>query len=286
VVEEDKSLPDIRELELLAKQMRYLILRTTHTAGVGHTGGSLSMVEILIALYFRVMNIDPKYPGMKERDRFILSKGHATPGFYSALALRGFFPEEELTTFDQRGTRLQAHPDMHKCPGVDYSSGSLGQGLSIGIGMARGGAAAGRKFCTFVLMGDGELQEGQVWEAAMYAGTRKVKRLIAIIDYNKFQLTAGTAETLDLEPLQDKWEAFNWQVLSCMGNDMESVTAAQEQAVKLSEHGPVVIIAHTVKGKGVSFMEGTHTWHGKAPNVKEFAEALAELGIQDRNGGV
>ncbi len=272
----DKKL--ISELESRANDIRCLILKTTYNAGAGHMGGSLSMAEIMSALFFNIMNIDPDNISMEGRDRFILSKGHATPGYYSTLALRGFFPESELATFDQVNSRLQAHPDMHKCPGVDYSSGSLGQGLSIGIGMAQGGAAAGRKFNTFVMLGDGESQEGQVWEAAMYAGAKKVKRIIAIVDYNKVQLAAKTAETVDLEPLDQKWEAFNWSVLQCNGNDMEETLNILHKAVLVSQDGPVVILAHTVKGKGISFMEDRFQWHGKAPNKDEYTRALTELG--------
>ncbi|MCK5153081.1 MAG: transketolase [Spirochaetales bacterium] len=276
----DKKL--IIELEKIANDIRYYILKTTYNAGAGHMGGSLSMADIMSALFFNIMKIDPENIAMVERDRFILSKGHATPGYYSTLALRGFFPLSELGTFDQVNSRLQAHPDMHKCPGVDYSSGSLGQGLSIGIGMASGGEAVGRKFNTFVMMGDGESQEGQVWEAAMYAGANKVKRLIAIIDYNKVQLAAKTNETVDLEPLDKKWKAFNWTVLQCNGNNMREILGSIIKAVDISQNGPVVIIAHTVKGKGISFMEGKFQWHGKAPNKEEYINALTELGCLDR----
>lgn len=272
----------ISELESLAVDLRYLILKTTHNAGAGHTGGSLSMVEILSCLYFHIMNIDPDDPAKEERDRFILSKGHTTPGYYSTLARRGYFPESELKTFDQVGSKLQAHPDMNKCPGVDYSSGSLGQGLSIGIGMALGGQAAGRQFNTFVLMGDGESQEGQVWEAAMYAGAHKVKNIIAIVDYNKVQLAAKTADTLDLEPLDQKWKAFNWSVLQCDGNSMKEVLKTLLHAVDMSRKGPVALLAHTTKGKGISFMEDTFEWHGKAPNKEELKQALKELACLDR----
>jgi len=275
---------EISKLKQVAVDLRYLILKTTYTAGAGHTGGSLSMVEIMTGLYFKVMDIDPEQPLMEGRDRFILSKGHSTPGYYSTLALRGFFPKSELLTFDQVGSILQAHPDMHKCPGVDYSTGSLGQGLSIGIGMALGGEAAGKRFNTFVLLGDGESQEGQVWEAAMYAGSNKVRRLIAIVDYNKVQLAARTAETLDLEPLDQKWKAFNWTVLQCNGNKIEEVLSSLDQAVLLSQKGPVVILAHTIKGKGISFMEDRFEWHGKAPNKEELTRALVELGCQEREG--
>lgn len=278
----DKKL--IIELEKIANDIRYYILKTTYNAGAGHMGGSLSMADIMSALFFNIMNIDPENIAMEERDRFILSKGHATPGYYSTLALRGFFPESELATFDQVDSRLQAHPDMHKCPGVDYSSGSLGQGLSIGIGMAVGGAAAGRKFNTFVMLGDGECQEGQVWEAAMYAGANKVKRIIAIVDYNKVQLAGKTAETVDIEPLGRKWEAFNWLVFQCNGNDMEETLNILQKAVVACQAGPVVILAHTVKGKGISFMEDQFQWHGKAPDKKEYIRAITELGCLKREG--
>ena len=274
----------IKELERRAKEIRYLILKTAHEAGAGHVGGSLSMAEIMTALYFNVMTIDPENPAMEERDRFILSKGHASPGYYSTLASRGYFPEEELATFDRVDSRLQAHPDMNKCPGVDYSAGSLGQGLSIGLGMARGGRDAGKNFTTFVLMGDGEIQEGQVWEAAMWGGAAKVKGIVAIVDYNKVQLAATTAATLDLEPLADKWRAFGWHVLECEGNDMGRMAETLEEAKSLSSEGPAAVLAHTVKGRGVSFMEGRFQWHGKAPNREEFHKALAELGCADREG--
>jgi len=278
----DKEL--ITKLEKLANKIRCFILKTTYNAGAGHMGGSLSMAEIMAGLFFHVMNIDPENISMEDRDRFILSKGHATPGYYSTLALRGFFSELELTTFDQVDSRLQAHPDMNKCPGVDYSSGSLGQGLSIGIGIAVGGAAAGRKFNTFVLLGDGESQEGQVWEAAMYAGANNVKRIIAIVDYNKVQLAAKTAKTLDLEPFDQKWKAFNWKVLQCDGNDMKETLRTLNKAVTIGQDDPVVILAHTVKGKGVSFMEDRFQWHGKAPNEEEYIQALTELGCLDMEG--
>jgi transketolase len=272
----------IAELEGLARELRFLILKTTHTAGAGHTGGSLSMVEILTSLYFHIMNIDPEDPSMEDRDRFILSKGHSTPGYYSALALRGYFPESELASFDRIDSRLQAHPDMNKCPGVDYSTGSLGQGLSIGIGMALGGQAAGKKFNTFVLLGDGESQEGQVWEAAMYGGAHKVRNIIAMVDYNKVQLAARTADTLDLYPLDQKWKAFNWSVLQCDGNNMTELLKTLKEAVEMSREGPVVLLAHTIKGKGISFMEDSFEWHGKAANAEEYRNALEELSYQDR----
>jgi transketolase len=268
---------DIGELEEIARELRLAILDITHHAGCGHTGGSLSAVEILTALYFRIMHIDPSRPDMPDRDRLVLSKGHITPGYYTTLAKRGYFPEATLATYDQVNSILQGHPDMTKTPGVDMSTGSLGQGLSVGIGMALGGAADGREFTTYVVLGDGELQEGQVWEAAMYAGTHRVRRLVAVVDYNKVQLAGKTAEILDLEPLDDKWQAFGWQVGECDGHDIAAVVDALEEATRASLEGPVVVIAHTVKGKGVSFMEDAPEWHARAPNDDEYERAKQEI---------
>lgn len=268
----------ITKLEAEALYVRKLILKTTYEAGCGHTGGSLSETEILVALFFEILSINPEDPRNKDRDRFILSKGHATPGYYSVLAARGFFKEEELATFDTINSRLQAHPDMNKCPGVDFTSGSLGQGLSIGNGIALGGEDQKQTFKTWVLLGDGESQEGQVWEAALYAGAHKTKRLIAIIDYNGVQLASTVADAVDLNPLAAKWEAFNWKVFSCDGHNMKELVETMYQAGEASEKGPVVIIAKTVKGKGVSFMEGKFEWHGAAPNKEEYHRALQELG--------
>jgi transketolase len=267
----------VAELQGIAHELRGLVLKTVHHAANGHIGGSLSEVDILSALFFRIMNIDPDDATKVDRDRFILSKGHSTPGYYSTLARRGYFPVGELDTFDQIGSRLQGHPDMHKTPGVDISSGSLGQGLSCAIGMALGNKAGATSFTTFVLMGDGELQEGQVWEAALYAGASRLQRIVAIVDNNGVQLSAPTREVVGLEPLGRKWEAFGWRVLSCDGHDMADLVATLERAKADSAEGPVAVIARTVKGKGVSFMEGKHEWHGKAPNDEEYRAAMAEL---------
>jgi transketolase len=275
------SLLSITKLESMSRSVRRLVLDTTHRAGMGHTGGSLSEADILTALYFRVMRaIDPKVPGKTDRDRFILSKGHATPGFYAALASRGYFSPKTLETFDELGTTLQAHPDMRKTPGVDMSSGSLGQGLSVGIGMA---IAAGCKpelggFRTFVLMGDGELQEGQVWEAAMYAGSRAQAGVIAIVDCNGVQLSTATDGAVGPESLAGKWKSFGWHAMVVDGHDMGALVEVLEKARELSGSGPVAVIAKTVKGKGVSFMEGRYEWHGKAPNDAEYEQALKEIG--------
>jgi transketolase len=267
----------IAALGELARELRVSIIRTTHRAGCGHTGGSLSEVEILTALYFELMNIDPARPDWPERDRFILSKGHCTPGYYSALAKRGYFSEDLLATFDEVDSLLQGHPDMRKTPGVDMSTGSLGQGLSVGIGMALGGEANGQSFQTYVLLGCGEIQEGQVWEAAMYAGNHRVPRLVAILDYNKVQLTGATESVLSLQPVVDKWSAFAWEVLECDGHDLASLLEALDRARSLSARRPVILIAHTVKGKGVSFMENRFEWHAKAPSDAEAEQAIREI---------
>jgi transketolase len=281
MAERNESAPE-NSLEIAAKPrtLRRLILETTHRAGMGHTGGSLSEAEILIALYFRVLrNIDPAEPARPTRDRFILSKGHASVGYYAALAMRGYFPLSELETFDVLGTRLQAHPDMSLAPGVDFSTGSLGQGLSVGIGMAlasRDLPALG-SFVTFVLLGDGELQEGQVWEAALYAGSAGLPRLVAIVDSNDVQLSSRTSDAVALEPLAAKWRDFGWRTFEVDGHDLDAVCAALGDARAFSSEGPAVVLARTVKGKGVSFMEGRWEWHGKAPNDAEFAAAMKEL---------
>ena len=237
----------------------------------------MSEVEILVALYFKIMNIDPPNPGWVERDRFILSKGHSSPGLYCTLANRGYFKEELLAEFDKIDSMLQGHPCMLKTPGIDMSTGSLGQGLSSGIGVVLGREKRGLDFTVYVLIGDGELQEGQNWEAFMYAGFKKLTRLVAIVDYNKVQLTGATHQILDLEPLQEKLQAFRWQTLECNGHNIDQVVETIEQAKAMSKNGPVAVVAHTVKGKGVSFMEGKYQWHGKAPNEQERKQALAEI---------
>ena len=276
IVEPEK----ISALEKTAKDIRKLIIKTTHEAACGHTGGSLSEADIITALFFEVMNIDPSNPRMENRDRFILSKGHATPGYYSALALRGFFPVETLETFDRIDSILQGHPDMNKTPGVDMSSGSLGQGLSIGIGMALAGLRKNLDFTTFVLMGDGESAEGQLWEATLFAGAsnKRVKKIVAITDYNKVQLASRTSEAIDLDDLADKYRCFGWKVYECNGHDMEDLVRTLHRAKEEADEGPVSVIAHTVKGKGVSFMEGKYQWHGKAPDEAQYAQAMKELG--------
>ncbi len=268
---------ELAQLRDVCRRLRLSILRTVAHAGAGHTGGSLSEVEILATLYFRVMRIDPSYPQWPNRDRFILSKGHASPGYYCTLAARGYFDEARLAEFDAIDSMLQGHPCMRKTPGVDMSTGSLGQGLSAGAGMALGRDLLKMFFHVYVLLGDGELQEGQVWEAVMFAGQRKLTGLVAIVDYNRVQLSGTVPGTLDLEPLADKWRAFQWSVFECDGHDLASLVPAIEEARQASASGPAVVIAHTVKGKGVSFMEGKYEWHGKAPNDEEYRRALAEI---------
>ena len=267
------------ELAYAAGRIRELILHTTHTAGAGHTGGSLSEVEILTLLFFKHLHIDPEHPRMGNRDRFILSKGHATPGYYSTLAYRGFFDLEVLASFDSLGSILQAHPDMHKVPGCDISSGSLGQGLSCGIGMALGAVKSGVENVVYVLMGDGESTEGQIWEAALYAGAknRKVKNLVAIVDNNRVQLASHTKDAVDLGDLAGKYEAFGWSAITCDGHDITALDAAFTKARRLAAEGPVAVIANTVKGKGISFMEDTCSWHGRAANDEEYELAMREL---------
>ena len=267
----------IQELKDFAKDIRCLVLKTAHDAGAGHTGGAMSIPEILSVLYCHSMKIDPKRPDWPERDRFILSKGHSSIGLYAALCLRGYFGKECMCEFDPIDGMLQGHPDLLKTPGVDMTTGSLGQGLSVGIGMAIGRDRQDMDIHVYVLLGDGELQEGQVWEAAMYAGFHKVKKLVAIIDYNQLQLTGWTKDTLDLEPLEDKWRAFGWRVFSCDGHDVASLVETLDKA-RMTDDGPCAVIANTLKGKGVSFIAGQVQWHGRAPSSEELARALDELG--------
>ena len=266
-----------KDLKHICREIRKSIINTIADARCGHTGGSLSEVELLTALYFKIMNIDPEKPSMVNRDRFILSKGHSSPGYYCTLAKRGYFKEDVLKTFDKIDSILQGHPCMNKTPGVDMSTGSLGQGLSVGIGMCLGRDKRGLDFNTYVLVGDGEMQEGQNWEAIMYAGAKKTKGLIGIVDYNKVQLTGTSQEILSLDPLDEKFKAFGWAVVECDGNNIAEVVEVFKKAKVLSLAGPVAVIANTIKGKGVSFIEGKYQWHGKAPDDEERKLALAEI---------
>ncbi|HEX5435567.1 MAG TPA: transketolase [Gemmatimonadaceae bacterium] len=267
----------IASLEDIARTLRRDILRMIAAAKSGHPGGSLSAVEVVTALYFGgVLHVDPQNPDWPDRDRFILSKGHAAPVLYAALAERGFFPVDELMTLRRVNSRLQGHPVQGLTPGVDASTGSLGQGLSVGIGNALAGRLDGKSFRTYVMLGDGECQEGQVWEAAMAAGNYELDTLTAILDYNGYQLDGPVNSIQSLEPVGMKFTAFKWNVIEIDGHDLRAVLDAFHRAQE--HHGqPTCIIAHTVKGKGVSFMENNNEFHGKAPNAEQLEVALSQL---------
>jgi len=266
----------IEDLQGIARKLRRHVITMISTAGSGHPGGSLSAADIVTALYFRIMRHDPANPKWPDRDRFILSKGHAAPILYAALAECGYFPLEWLTTLRKTGTCLQGHTDSTLTPGVDMSAGSLGQGLSVGIGMALAAKLDKKDYRTYVMLGDGECQEGQVWEAAMFAPNYKLDNLTAIVDYNGLQLDGFTKQIMDLEPFIDKWRSFKWEVLQIDGHDMKQVIEALQKAGGVKGK-PVVIVARTVKGKGVSFMENNVDYHGKAPGKSETETALREL---------
>lgn len=277
--EEKGALLNLGELESKANDIRVDIVKMVAEAGSGHPGGSLSAAEIMTALYFGgILEHDPSDPRDDRRDRFVLSKGHAAPALYATLAEAGYFPVEETLTLRKLHSRLQGHPDCRKLPGVEASTGSLGQGLSIAAGMACGLKLDGSGSFVFTLLGDGECQEGQVWEAAMFAAHRGLDNLVAIIDHNHLQIDGNIEDVCSPESLAAKFEAFGWQVLTCDGNDMEAVLAALETAKGSKDPSPRVVIAETTKGKGVSFMEGQAGWHGKAPNAEQTAQALDELG--------
>lgn len=265
------------ELQKMANEVRKGIVTAVHSAKAGHPGGSLSAADIFTYLYFEEMNIDPANPKAEDRDRFVLSKGHTAPGLYSALALRGYFPVEQLKTLRHVGSILQGHPDMKHIPGVDMSSGSLGQGLSAAVGMALAAKMSGKDYRTYCLCGDGEIQEGQIWEAAMFAGHRKLDNLLVIVDNNNLQIDGSVAEVCSPYPIDEKFAAFGFHVININGNDFDEIDKAFKEA-KATKGMPTAIIAHTVKGKGVSFMEDQAGWHGKAPNDEEYAIAMDELG--------
>jgi transketolase len=275
------------ELADIARRGRIHVLRAVAHAKGGHVGGPYSAMDMLSALFFEVMNIRPEEPDWPDRDRFVLSKGHSSIALYSVMAMRGFFDEEELLTFDAIDSRLQGHPDMTITPGIDMSSGSLGLGFAAALGMALGATAVGRDFTTYVMLGDGECNEGIVWEGAHVANRYRLDNLIAIIDHNKLQQFGWRGDTLDerITPyvgnqLADRWRAFGWHVLEVDGHDIDAFidTMAEAKAVAGS---PVAVIAHTVKGKGVSFMEGDYTWHSRVPTDEEFATAMEELAAPD-----
>ena len=268
---------NVLELKKTANEIRKGILTSVHAAKAGHPGGSLSSAEILTWLYFEEMNIDPKNPRKADRDRFVLSKGHSAPGYYSALAERGFFPKEDLLTLRHTGSHLQGHPNMNDTPGVDMTSGSLGQGISAAVGMAVSAKLSGDSYRVYALLGDGEIEEGQVWEASMFAGFHKLDNLVVIVDNNNLQIDGPVSEVCSPYPIDKKFEAFNFHVINVEdGNDMEQIGAAFKEAREVKGM-PVAIIAHTVKGKGVSFMENQVGWHGKAPNDEQYEQAMAEL---------
>ena len=265
------------ELQKMANEIRKGIITAVHSAKAGHPGGSLSATEVFTYLYFEEMNIDPKNPKKADRDRFVLSKGHTAPGLYSALAHRGYFPVEDLVTLRHLGSYLQGHPDMKHIPGVDMSSSSLGQGISAAVGMALSAKLSNESYRVYTLLGDGEIQEGQVWEAAMFAGHRKLDNLTVIVDNNGLQIDGNIEDVCSPYPIDKKFEAFNFHVINVEdGNDFEQLKAAFDEA-KTVKDMPTAIIMRTVKGKDVSFMENNAGWHGKAPNDEEFAIAMAGL---------
>ena len=264
-------------LQKHALEVRKGVLVSTHAAKSGHPGGSLSAADIFTYLYFEEMNIDPKDPDKADRDRFVLSKGHTTPGYYSVLAERGFFPKEDLETFRHTGSYLQGHPDKKHIPGVDMSSGSLGQGVSAAVGMALSAKISGDDYRVYALLGDGEIQEGQVWEAAMFAGAKKLDNLVVIVDNNNLQIDGTIVEVNSPYPIDEKYRAFNFHVINVEdGHDFDQLRAAFAEA-RDTKGMPTAIICKTTKGKGVSFMENQVSWHGSAPNDEQFAQGMADL---------
>lgn len=265
-----------RDLAVTAQRARLLALDMVHTAGSGHIGGSLSVMDLLTTLYFHQMRIDPKAPQDPSRDRLVLSKGHCTPALYSVLALRGYFPVEECRLFRSIQGHFSGHPDMNHVPGVDMSTGSLGQGISAAVGMALAGRVDRADYCVYAILGDGEVEEGQVWEAAMAAAKYHLDNLCAIVDVNGLQIDGRTADVMPSEPLDAKFTAFGWNVLKVDGHDYGAIAAALDLAGR-TKGVPTVLLARTVKGKGISFMEDNPGWHGKAPNDEQYAQARAEL---------
>ena len=268
----------MNKLELMktANEVRKGIVTAVHSAKSGHPGGSLSSADIFTYLYFEEMNVDPANPKWEDRDRFVLSKGHVAPGLYSTLAERGYFPKEDLKTLRHTGSYLQGHPDMKHIPGIDMSSGSLGQGVSAAVGMAAAGKYDKKDYRVYTLTGDGEIQEGQIWEAAMWAGHRKLDNLVVIVDNNNLQIDGSVEDVCSPYPIDKKFEAFNFHVINIDGNDFDQIRAAFKEA-RETKGMPTAIIAKTVKGKGVSFMENAAGWHGKAPNDEEYEIAMADL---------
>ncbi len=267
---------DISKLKEIAKEIRKDIIEEIYNAKSGHPGGALSIADILAVMYFNQMNIDPKNPKMEDRDKLVLSKGHASAAIYAALAERGFFEKEELVKFRKLGSMLQGHPDMKKIPGIDMSSGSLGQGLSVACGMALSSKLKKQDSRVYVILGDGEIEEGQVWEAAMTASHYKLDNLCAIVDYNNLQIDGKITEVMNSNPIDKKFESFGFKVFNVDGHDIKALIDVFEEAKSVKEK-PVAIIAKTIKGKGISFMENKAEWHGKAPNEEQYNEAMKEL---------
>lgn len=265
-----------KQLMAAACKVRMGAIKGVHAAKAGHPGGSLSAADLFTYLYFKELRIDPKNPKWEDRDRFVLSKGHTAPGLYAALALRGYFPEEDLLTLRQIGSHLQGHPNMNLTPGVDMSTGSLGQGISCAVGMAMAGKYRNKDYRVYTILGDGELAEGQVWEAVLAANKYHLDNLCACVDVNGLQIDGRTCDVMPTEPLDKKFEAFGWHVIQIDGHDYEQIAKAYDEA-KTVKGQPTVILAKTVKGKGVSFMEGDYNWHGKAPSAEQFQQAKAEL---------
>ncbi|MBP5264978.1 MAG: transketolase [Lachnospiraceae bacterium] len=263
------------ELQKTANEVRKGIVTAVHAAKAGHPGGSLSAADVFTYLYFEEMNVDPKNPDKEDRDRFVLSKGHTAPGLYATLAQKGYFPKEELLSLRKLGALLQGHPCIH-IPGVDMSSGSLGQGISAAVGMALGAKLGNKDFRVYTLLGDGEIQEGQVWEAAMFAGFRKLDNLVVIVDNNGLQIDGPVDKVCSPYPIDEKFKAFNFHVINCNAHDFDDIRAAFKEA-KETKGMPTCIVMHSTKGKGVSFMENQCGWHGKAPNDEEYAIAMADL---------
>ena len=270
-----------QRLAKLANEVRKGIVESVYSAGCGHPGGSLSIADIITYLYFEEMQVRPEEPKWQGRDRMVLSKGHTAPALYSVLALRGFFPREELLTLRKTGSRLQGHPDMKNIPGVDMTTGSLGMGISAACGMALSAKVSGDSYRVYTIVGDGESEEGQVWEAAMFAAHYKLDNLVAVIDWNGLQIDGPVAEVMNPTPHDEKLRAFGWHVISIDGHDLDAIEAAFKEAKTVKDR-PTAIIAKTVKGRGVSFMENKVDWHGKAPKTEEYEIAMAELSANEQ----
>ena len=271
-----EKVTDIKELENIARRIRIGIVKGVYNAKSGHPGGSLSIADILSVLYFKEVNVDSQNPKWESRDRVVLSKGHAAPGLYSALAVKGFFPEEDLVSLRNMDSKLQGHPDMKNIPGIDMSTGSLGQGLSVANGMALAGKLDQRNYRVYCILGDGEVQEGQIWEAAMSSNKYKLDNLCVILDNNNLQIDGTVEKVKSIYPIDEKFKSFGFEVINIDGHNMEEIIQAFEKA-KTIKGKPTAIIAKTIKGKGVSFMENQVSWHGKAPNEQEYNQAMEEL---------